>query len=67
MYEGPVAEGHHLVHSRDLIFSELMIEKLLPYTWVCFRYHIQVYHDVNPLILYGEVEDVEPLFKGVGG
>ena len=55
MYEGPVAETHHLVQSRDLIFSELMLNKLSSYIWIAFGYHVQVHHYVYPFIFDGEV------------
>ena len=40
MYEGPVAESHYLVQGRNIIFSELMLDKLFSHTRIGFSYFI---------------------------
>ena len=63
MYEGPVAESHHLVQGRNIVFSELMLDKLFSHTRVSLSYFIQVHDYIYPFIFDGKVEDIEALFE----
>ena len=55
MYEGPVTESHNLVQGRDLILSELMLDKLLSYIRVSLSNLVQVHNNIYPFILNGKV------------
>lgn len=45
MNKSPVAESHYLVQSRDLIFSDFVLEEIFSYLWMVFRYRVKVqYH-----------------------
>ena len=55
MDQSSVAEGHHLVQSRDLILSNLVVEQLLPYLRIGLRYHVQVKDHVYPFVFDGKV------------
>ena len=53
MDKSPVSESHHLVQGSDLVFSDLVLKKILPYFRIGLRYSVEMQHYVYSFMFNG--------------